>query len=301
MEFDRTEVKYTFSGHDSFHCRQLWLKKGYDFIVSNNSFTDEDAVVKLGVGKNMVSSIRFWLRAFGISDIKDQPTQFGHALFNDEDGYDPYLEDEASLWLLHYFLVKTRNASTYSLMFNDFRKEKPVFTKTNYVDYVKRKLEGKVSIALNENTLSKDISVFLNLYKSNQLNNEIEEGFSGILADLDLIHELTQKKEEGDKKAEQYVIENSDRDTLPAEVVLFTILDNKDYGNSISFSALEADLDSPGSIFCLSRKGLIEKIDQIVSRNSDIVYSDQAGIRELQFKSKMSSFYYLDKYYGKSI
>ena len=51
-------IKYTFSGHDSFQCRQLWLKKGYDYIQSQKSFNDEDAVVKLGVGINIVSAIR---------------------------------------------------------------------------------------------------------------------------------------------------------------------------------------------------------------------------------------------------
>ena len=66
-------IKYIFSGHDSFHCRQLWLKKGYDFVVEGSNFNDEDAVIKLGVGKNMVSSIRFWLKAFNVIDSKDIP------------------------------------------------------------------------------------------------------------------------------------------------------------------------------------------------------------------------------------
>ena len=48
------QIKYTFSGHESFQCRQLWLKKGYDYINKNKTFTDEDAVVELGVGKNMI-------------------------------------------------------------------------------------------------------------------------------------------------------------------------------------------------------------------------------------------------------
>ena len=50
--------KYTFSGHETFACKSLWLKKGYDFVKDGHSFNDEDAVVALGVGKNMVSSIR---------------------------------------------------------------------------------------------------------------------------------------------------------------------------------------------------------------------------------------------------
>ncbi len=47
-----------FSGHEKFHCRQFWLKKGYDFVQAGHKFSDKDAVVDLGVGKNMVGSIR---------------------------------------------------------------------------------------------------------------------------------------------------------------------------------------------------------------------------------------------------
>ena len=27
-------VKYSFSGHESFPCKSLWLKKGYDFVMA---------------------------------------------------------------------------------------------------------------------------------------------------------------------------------------------------------------------------------------------------------------------------
>lgn len=80
-ELSLEPVKYTFSGHESFQCRQLWLKKGYDFIINNGSFNDEDAVVKLGVGKNMVSSIRFWMKAFNLLTTDDQLTEIAHRLF----------------------------------------------------------------------------------------------------------------------------------------------------------------------------------------------------------------------------
>ncbi|MBS3993799.1 MAG: DUF4007 family protein [Bacteroidetes bacterium] len=76
MIIENTEItKNTFSGHDSFQCRQLWLKKGYDYIQEGKNFNDEDAVVQLGVGKNMVSSIRFWLKVFNVIDNKDIPTE----------------------------------------------------------------------------------------------------------------------------------------------------------------------------------------------------------------------------------
>ena len=29
------DIKYCFSGHESFPCKSLWLKKGYDFVVQD--------------------------------------------------------------------------------------------------------------------------------------------------------------------------------------------------------------------------------------------------------------------------
>ena len=97
--------KYVFSGHESFPCKTLWLKRGYDFVVQGKNFNSPEAVIELGVGKNMVASIRFWLRVFGICE-NDQPTWLGNYFFNETNGKDKYLEDLATLWLLHY--VKRR-------------------------------------------------------------------------------------------------------------------------------------------------------------------------------------------------
>jgi hypothetical protein len=294
MILDNTEItKYTFSGHDSFQCRQLWLKKGYDYVQEGKSFNDEDAVVRLGVGKNMVSSIRFWLKAFDIIDNKDIPTEFGKRLFDDKNGYDPFLEDEASLWLLHYQLVKNSFASIYSIIFNEFRKEKLFFNKETFVNYVKRIGESNPDLNFNENTVAKDFTVFANLYKNDPESKDVEDSFSGILSEIELL------KTTGKGKEEQFYIENMERDNLPEAVVLFTILDNFNYGNSISLNSLEFDLNSPGSIFALNRSGLMNKISDIVDEFKDITFTDQAGIKELQFKKKSDAYKILDTYYGK--
>jgi len=294
MIIENTEItKYTFSGHDSFQCRQLWLKKGYDYVQEGKNFNDEDAVVQLGVGKNMVSSIRFWLKAFNIIDNKDIPTEFGKRLFDDENGYDPFLEDEASLWLLHYQLVKNSFASIYSIIFNEFRKEKLFFNKETFVNYVKRIGESNPDLNFNENTVAKDFIVFVNLYKNDPESKDVEDSFSGILSEIELLKTI------GKGKEEQFYIENVERDNLPEAVVLFTILDNSNYGNSISLNSLEFDLNSPGSIFALNRSGLMNKISDIVDEFKDITFTDQAGIKELQFKKKSDAYKILDTYYGK--
>jgi hypothetical protein len=289
MTLTSETIKLSFSGHDSFHCRQLWLKKGYDFVKSGKHFSSEDAVVKLGVGKNMVSAIRYWLKAFCIIDNKDVPTEFGVRLLDDDKGYDPFLEDEASLWLLHYHLVKSGHASIFSIVFNEFRKEKIYFDQKSFVNYIKRIGDSVVDININENTINKDFTVFSNLYKNDTSSKNIEDSFSGIMAELDLLQ----------SREKQLFIENKERDSLPHAVILYAILDNETYGNSISLSALESNINSPGSIFALNRNGLLNKISEIVSNNEYITYTDQAGIKELQFKNKPNVFTVIDKYYGK--
>lgn len=292
LEIDE-KTKFTFSGHDSFQCRQLWLKKGYDFVQEGKSFIAEDAVIQLGVGKNMVSSIRFWLKAFQIINNKEIPTEFGQRLFDEENGYDPYLEDEASLWLLHHQLVTNGLASIYTLIFNEFRKEKLFFNKDTFVSYVKRLWENNHKFVFNERTVLKDFIVFANLYKNDPESKDVEDSFSGILSELDLL------KTKGKSKEVQYYIENVERDNLPPAIVLFAILNNPNYGNSISLNALEFDWNSPGSIFALNREGLMNKISDIVSDFNEITFTDQAGIKELQFKNKPDALAILDYYYGK--
>ncbi len=50
------KTRYTFSGHESFYCKSLWLKKGYDFVSANKNFNNPGAVVDLGV------LARIWLQ-----------------------------------------------------------------------------------------------------------------------------------------------------------------------------------------------------------------------------------------------
>ena len=155
MLFYTPQPKLSFSGHESFQCRGLWLKKGFDFIAAGNSFTSEDAVMKLGVGKNMVNAIRYWMRAFGLTKENDQLTTLAKRLLNDKDGWDPYLEDEASLWLLHYQLVTVERASTYPLILNGLRRDKIEFTKTHFVNYANRQATTRGE-TINDNTVREE-------------------------------------------------------------------------------------------------------------------------------------------------
>ena len=57
-------IQHSFSGHETFPFRYPWLKKGFDAVRENPGvFSCDDAITTLGVGKNMVSSIRHWCLA----------------------------------------------------------------------------------------------------------------------------------------------------------------------------------------------------------------------------------------------
>ena len=63
------QVTPIFARHETFHPRWGWLKKGFEAVSQESTiFLAEDAPVKLGVGKNMVRSLRYWCSAFKIID-----------------------------------------------------------------------------------------------------------------------------------------------------------------------------------------------------------------------------------------
>lgn len=177
--------KYTFSGHESFPCKALWLKKGFDFVVDGNKWSSPNSVVKLGVGKNMVASIRFWMKAFNLVE-NDNLTSIANLLLNDENGFDPYLEDLGTLWLLHYLLVSTGEATLYNLFFTRFQRERTLFERQQVVALVKRCMtEDNKLKGYNENTVKKDVAVLLQNYLRPYKSMSMED-YSALLIDLDL-------------------------------------------------------------------------------------------------------------------
>jgi len=292
--------KLTFSGHETFHCRHLWLKKGYDFVKKGRKFTEEDAVVELGVGKNMVTGINFWMKAFGIIDKEGELTEFANYLLSDN-GKDPFIEDEATLWLLHYQLVTLNIASTYNLIFNEFRKERVEFTKDNFIAFVLRKTEELNLAQINKNTVAADFEVLTKMYlRTDAQSKDREDTFSGLLTELNIFQEEKRKIE--DKNTTLYSVPTDDKVNIPEEVLLYAILDKDEFDKSISLYTIEQEKDQVGSVFSIGRTGLVNKIESLAANSKfksfGITFNDHAGIKELQFKMKPNKFDILSTYYG---
>ena len=284
--------KYTFSGHESFPCKSLWLKKGFDFVKAGHSFNNPEAVIKLGVGKNMVTSIRYWLKAFGISE-KDEILWLGNYLFDNDEGKDKYLEDIATLWLLHFNLVFLEEATLYNLFFCGVQRERTHFDRDQIVTFVKLKMaeEGKMTL-FNANTVKKDVSVLLQNYALPR-KALFNEDFSSLLIDLDLIRQNTEGR--------GYYFNIDGKRKVTKEIFLYGLLKLKEMegDNTISFDMIHEKI---GLIFCLYDFETIDLLKQLSSEYSQyFAYSDVAGIKQVQFTRDLNVKQVLDNYYEKGI
>ena len=285
-------MKYCFSGHESFPCKSLWLKKGYDFVVKGKDFNSPDAVIDLGVGKNMVASIRFWLKAFGIIE-GENVSKLGKYLFDDKKGKDCYIEDLGTLWLLHFNLVSLGEATLYKMLFCGVQRERSQFERDQVQTYVKLKLAevGKQS-TYNENTVKKDIGVLLQNYSlpRKPLSNE---DFSTLLMDLDLIRQNSEGK--------GYYFNVDGKRKVTKEVFLYGLLKLREQegDNTIPFDTIQ---ERVGLVFCMQDFETIEMLKLLASEYGEyFAYSDVAGIKQVQFTKDLDVKQVLDNYYGKDI
>ena len=284
--------KYTFSGHESFPCKSLWLKKGYDFVVAGNDFNSPEAVIGLGVGKNMVASIRFWLKAFGITG-NDEITWLGNYLFDDSKGKDKYLEDIATLCLLHFNLVISEEATLYNMFFCGVQRERTHFEREQVLTYVKmRMVEANKMTLFNANTVKKDIGVLLQNYTLPR-KAQSNEDFSSLLIDLDLIRQSSEGK--------GYYFNVDGKRKVTKEIFLYGLLKLKEQegDNTIPFDSIQ---ERVGLVFCMQDFETVEMLKQLANDYSQyFAYSDVAGIKQIQFIKELDVKQVLDDYYGKDI
>jgi hypothetical protein len=285
-----------FARHETFHPRFGWLKKGFDRAAKHPGiFLEEDAPVRLGVGKNMVRSIRYWCNTFKLLE-NDQPTEFGEALLGD-DGWDTYLEDPASLWLLHWkFLEAPCYASAWDFAFNFFHRTE--FTVEDlFYDLCDHR--DRISPRTVDSSIKKDVSCLLRMYAKQQTKaSASEDSLDCPFVDLELIHTA------GD--ARHYTFRIGAKRSLPAEIVVYACLRYaavvSETARSVPMASLLYDLGSPGLVFKLTESALSEAIEQVARRVKAINLSDAAGKLQLSFSKEPISLAQalLDGYYDQT-
>lgn len=301
MQFNPSKV--AFGRHESFALRFGWLTKGFQqFAKRNDVFTSDDSVVALGVGKNMVNSIRHWLHATQLIQLDSSPkicktTKLGESLFFENDGWDPYLEDEATIWLIHWLLATNpKHATSWYWFFNLFHK--PEFTSQEVANALVDFMKEKNAIKTSATTIRKDCAVLLRSYVQSNTNAKVplEEVLDSPLSLLRLITYSPTTK--------SYQARLENRANLPLGVLGYAISDLMKQRNisEIPIEDLMYSRDgqvAPGLLFCLTENGLLTKLEQLVQHIPGVFkIDDTAGIHQLYRLKELDPMTYLEKHYN---
>jgi len=295
--------KGRFGGHETFTPRYGWLKKGFDAFKDDVTvFNREDAIERLGVGKNMVRSIRHWCRAFKIFAVeekqgKEEITRFARLLFTD-DGWDPYLEDIGSLWLLHYLLFLPRLESLgHVLMFNNTSLE--VFDIRQLAQYLQSAAQNYPRFNfISKESFQREASCLIRMYAEGASELELECPFTQLqlLIPMEMHHHT-------------YTFNIHDKPTLqPLVLLACCFLYMKYYmepnARSISLQRLSTGFNSPGVAFKVTETVLGNTLEQALDRVSGVTMEYVAGTPQLLITDTSRSLdelieSILNIYYGK--
>ena len=243
-----------FKAHESFFIRKGWLYKGLRNIkeqpelFSSKNINPSDV---LGIGTNMVRSLRYWLQVTGLTNEVLRGRR--HQEFTDLADIiwenDRYMEEMGTLWLLHYKLASnSEDATAWYYFFNEFTMKE--FSKDDFVEMV----DLYVQINGNEtarSSLEGDFDCLMNTYvsriKSNPEKVHPENNIDCPLGELNLIDIV-------DKKKKLYRKVTPKKGTLNPLIVLAVIVDQankKESGTEIKINSILTDKYNAGKIFCL--------------------------------------------------
>lgn len=291
--------KYKFSGHQTFAFRHGWLEKGVRAVEQHPAvFLQDNALVRLGVGKNMVESIKHWcLVTQMIEEYRDDGSQayrvtdIGKKLLLE---WDPFLEDDASLWLVHWLLATNPHVgTTWQLMFGEFFR--PDFTKKEVVEYV-LSFAAKHTMKVQESSINRDVDCFIRTYNSSNGSSNMlsEETFDCPLLALDLIQLYP------DGEIFRFAI--GPKPSLPADVVAFALSQYFDRmeksSNTLSVQECLYGTNSPGQVFKLDENSLLQYIEEIATlTREDVLLDETAGLKQIYRNRPFDAYRLLARHY----
>jgi hypothetical protein len=278
-----------FARHETFYLRDGWLRKGLKNLEKYGPkfFRSREAADVLGMGKNMVNSLRFWLQATGLMGNSDKPITYLAQIINE---YDPYFEDIGTLWLIHYELLKNEELSTtWYWFFNvfkhkEFDEEMLFYWLKNYTI-----VEG-MNVA--DSSLKKDISCFINSYLSDKsLGKKLspEDNINCPLRDLQLLREVGHKT---------YRLNKIDRTLLDPLIVFFVIKkwqEEKEAPLNITMAEIMEEENNAGNVFCLNFNDLVYYLEKLQDKGY-VSVTRTAGLDSVNLKN-MGSWEVLKEYY----
>lgn len=271
--------KTSFGRHETFPLRYGWLTKGFEAVKKAPDLFDrpEAAMVTLGVGRNMVNAIQYWLQAVGVVSFGEgtaRPTELGEALLGEEG--DRYLEDEATLWIIHWLIAANAEGATGIYWFFN-RYALPRFYQDELLRALGEFVEHEIKPGRSASTLKSDASTLLRLYAPE--GGRSDEHLDSPLASLRLI--------EPDNGG-GYRSTRDMRPFLPPLALHFALAQRfaaEPQSPALPVRAVLYGDDgwaAPGAVFRLSEEGLMAALGKVMERYPGCYeLNDTAGLHQI--------------------
>lgn len=281
----------TFANHQTFHPRFGWIKKGYDAARRDpGAFSHPSAPVDLGVGKNMVEAIRFWTLATKVIVRRPHPerprisaytpSRIGRAFFEDEIGLDPFLEDPATLWILHWHAVSERSIlPVWRLAFNDFGALE--FSEADLLQYCVDEIAATTWSQPMRSSVQKDVDCLLRMYsrRETRARQSLDDLLDSPFRELGLIQPAP------GARSNIYRLIRGHKPTLPAAAITYACLDYLsragDGVKTVSLNRLATDPGGPGRLMKLTEQDIAEAVEESLKTVGHLRLARPAGSRQL--------------------
>ena len=283
-------MKIRLQGHEKFALRDGWITKGLNMLSETEActvFSSENAPDKFGIGSNMVKSLRFWMKAFGLTeDVK------GGVCLSDLGSiikkHDLYIEDVFTLWILHSNIIKNNETATsWYIFFNKF--DALEFEKEDAFQVMKHEL-SKINVdekSISDRSLNADVDVLLGMYSKSKEVVDPEDKSSSPFAQLGLIKHVDSKK---------YLRTNPDKRLINEYLVLYELEERFEKADSLSIATLMEGENSLAAIYHISSIDVNRYLDKLQDEEY-ILINRTAGLDVIYKVKDISKIEVLEKYY----
>ena len=279
-----------FAGHQTFHPRFGWVKKAFDGARNDPEiFNREDATVQLGVGKNMVDAIRFWglalkvIKRAAAPGVKREnlalPTNFGTALFEPENGLDPYLENPSTLWLLHWQALSVESSlPVWRIFFNEFSAVE--FTGAEFLRFVDEQISGTTWKKPVSASIEKDFDCVIRMYsrKAAKGRQTVDDLMDSPFRQLGLVIPSP-------SGPDSFRFALGEKPYLSDEVIIYASLDylarTDSNSRTITTTRLTSDSGSPGRLFKIGEERINTALVNCVVNVEGLEMASPAGATQL--------------------
>jgi hypothetical protein len=251
---------------------------------------EREAIAELGVGKNMVRAIRFWILVMGIAEVVDHQfviTPFGELVLG-EQGLDRFLEDRRTLWLLHWTILSVVDDPLFAWDYLFNRWGRPDMTRTEVLRIFQQETK-RLDRKLSRITLEQHFDVFLHTYvvsHERKVHNQ-EDNLDCPFVDLELIERVGERRVGKSGRAEPvYAFRRETKPDITPELFTFCLFDywskRRAAEATLTFRDVSVNLGSIGQVFKLGESEIRERLDHLERDSNGIfVYQESSTIQRV--------------------